>query len=184
MNAEHPLKPIRITKGNIISQVKFTYKYKGPYYMIAALPRYAKSLFFTILPNYFCLLYYRLFRSSETFEFQGNTYHYLFHTYCVTWKNERAAVIPISWNIIQKYRQQNKRILEVGNTISYVFEVDYDILDKYEITEGVINEDVVNCNPPKQYDLIVSIFTLQIVGLDESPREPTKGIRGIQNLKR
>jgi hypothetical protein len=99
-------------------------------------------------------LYYRIFRSKETFEFQGNAYHYLFNAYCPTWKNERAAILPIAWNILQKYRQQKKRILEVGNVLSYVFEVDHDILDKYEITGGVINEDVVDFNPSKRYDLI------------------------------
>jgi hypothetical protein len=93
-------------------------------------------------------------------------------------------MIPIVWDMIQMYRQQNKKVLEVGNMLSYVFKVDHDILDKYEIVEGVINEDAVDFNPPRQYDLIVSIFTLQVVGLDESPREPTKGFRAMQNLKR
>jgi cyclopropane fatty-acyl-phospholipid synthase-like methyltransferase len=50
--------------------------------------------------------------------------------------------------------------------------------------EGVINEDAVDFNPPEQYDLIVSIFTLQVVGLEELPREPIKGFRAMQNLKR
>jgi hypothetical protein len=138
----------------------------------------------TAFPNYCVLYYYKAFKSSETFEFQGKIYHYLFDAYCPTWKNERAAMTPIVWDMIQRYRKQNKRVLEVGNMLSYVFEVDHDILDKYEIVEGVINEDVVDFNPSKQYDLIVSIFTLQVVGLDESPREPTKGIRAMQNLKR
>jgi SAM-dependent methyltransferase len=184
MDSEHPYKPMRITRGNIVSQIKSAYKYKGLYYIISAAPSYAKSLFFTTLPNYFWLSYYKLFRSSETFEFQGNNYHYLFHAYCPTWKNERSTVIPIVWKMIQSYRQQNKRVLEVGNTLSYVFNVDYDILDKYEIVEGVINEDAVDFNPPEQYDLIVSIFTLQLVGLNESLREPVKGLKAMQNLKR
>jgi hypothetical protein len=184
MGSEQPLKPIRITKGNIISQFRSAYKYRGLSYIIGAVPRCTKSLFFTTIPNYLWLSYYRLFRSSETFEFQGKNYHYLFHAYCPTWRNERATVIPIVWNMIQRYRQQNKRVLEVGNMLSYVFKVDHDILDKYEITEGVINEDAVDFNPPEQYDLIVSIFTLQVVGLEESPREPIKGFRAMQNLER
>ena len=184
MDSEHPYKPMRITRGSIVSQIKSAYKYKGLYYVIGFAPSYAKSLFFAKLPNYFWLSYYKLFRSSETFEFQGKNYHYLFHAYCPTWKNERATMIPIVWNMIQRYRQQNKRVLEIGNMLSYVFKVDHDILDKYEIMEGVINEDAVDFNPPEQYDLIVSIFTLQVVGLEESPREPIKGFRAMQNLKR
>jgi SAM-dependent methyltransferase len=184
MDSEHPYKPMRITRGNIVSQIKSTYKYKGLNYILSAAPSYAKSVFFTILPNYFWLSYYKLFKSSETFEFQGNAYHYLFRANYPTWKNERAAVIPIVWKMIHRYRQQNKRVLEVGNTLSYVFKVDHDILDKYEIVEGVINEDAVDFNPPEQYDLIVSIFTLQLVGLNESLREPVKGLKAMQNLKR
>jgi hypothetical protein len=93
-------------------------------------------------------------------------------------------MIPIVLEIVQKYRQQNKEVLEVGNMLSYVFKADHDILDKYEVAEGVINEDAVDFDPPKQYDLIVSIFTLQVIGLDEAPQEPAKGFRAMQNLKR
>jgi hypothetical protein len=184
MDSEHPLKPMRITRGNIVTQIKSAYKYKGLYYVISFAPSYAKSLFFAKLPNYVWLSYYKLFRSSETFEFQGNSYHYLFHAYCPTWKNERAAMIPIAWDIIQRYQHENKEVLEIGNMLSYVFKVNHDIIDKYELTEGVINEDVVDFNPSKKYDLIISIMTLQWVGLKESPRESTKVLRAIENLKR
>ena len=56
--------------------------------------------------------------------------------------------------------------------------------DMHEIIDGVINEDVVDFNPSKPYDLITSIFTLQSVGLDESPREPAKILRAMENLKK
>jgi hypothetical protein len=48
--------------------------------------------------------------------------------------------------------------------LSYYFKVDHDILDKYEIIDGVINEDVVDFNPLKRYDLIISILSLPSVG--------------------
>jgi hypothetical protein len=184
MNSEQPLRSTRITRGNIISQIKSAYKYRGLYYIISSAPRYAKSLLFTTIPNCFCLWYYDLFRSSETFEFQGNSYHYLFHAYCPTWKNERAAVIPIAWSMIEKYRRKNKEILEIGNTLSYIFKIDHDVVDKYEIMDGVMNVDVVDFNSSKKYGLIISILTLQGVGLNESPPEPTKVLRAIENLKR
>jgi hypothetical protein len=184
MGSEQPLKPIRITKGNIISQFRSAYKYRGLSYIIGAVPRCTKSLFFTTIPNYLWLSYYRLFRSSETFEFQGKNYHYLFHAYCPTWKNERAAMIPIAWDMIQKRQHENKEILEIGNMLSFVFKVNYDIIDKYEVMDGVINEDVVDFNSSKKYHLIISIFTLQWVGLNESPREPKKVLRAIENLKK
>jgi hypothetical protein len=184
MKYKQPLEPTRITRGNIASQIRSAYKYKGLDYVVSAVPNFAKSLCLVTLPNYLWQWYYRQFRSSETFEFQGKIYHYVFHAYCPTWKNERAVMIPIVWDMVQSYRQQNKNVLEVGNMLSYVFKVDHDILDKYEIVDGVTNEDAVDFSPPKQYDLIISIFTFQIIGLDESPREPTKGFRAMQNLER
>jgi hypothetical protein len=67
--------------------------------------------------------------------------------------------------------------------LSYYFKVDYDILDKYEIVDGVINEDVVDFNPSKRYDLIVSPLSLMSVGWDEDPQDPNKVLYAINNLK-
>ena len=44
--------------------------------------------------------------------------------------------------------------------LSYYFQVSHDILDKYEIVEGIINEDVVDYKSSKKYDLIISVLTL------------------------
>jgi hypothetical protein len=71
-----------------------------------------------------------------------------------------------------------------GNFLSYVLDVNHDILDKYDSANGVINEDVVDYNPSKQYDLIVSIDTLQCLGWDETPQDPLKVLPAIENLKR
>ena len=166
--------PLQRKRINIISRARIAYKRHGLYFIIH------RGLI--TAPDYFWAWYYNKFNSSETFEFQGNTYHYLFHPYFFTWKNERAVVIPIVWDIVKRYRKQRKRILEVGNVLSYYFQVNHDILDKYEIIDGVINEDVVDFNPPKQYDLIVTIFTL--AWLDETPRDPMKFMRAIENLNR
>jgi hypothetical protein len=184
MSSEQPLKPVRITKGSIVSKFRSAYKYRGLSYIICSVPRCMKSLIFSTLPNFLWLSYYRLFKSSETFEFQGKKYHYLFHAYCPTWKNERTVIIPIAWEMIQKYQHESKEILEIGNTLSYVFRVNHDIIDKYEVMNGVINEDVVDFNSSKKYDLIISLITLQWVGFNEFPREPTKVLRAIENLKR
>ena len=67
--------------------------------------------------------------------------------------------------------------------LSYYFQVSHDILDKYEIIEGVINDDVVDYKSSKKYDLIISVLTLPEVGWYESPRDPTKTIRALENLK-
>ena len=175
-------KPKRATRGyrQLLSEAKEAYRTKGLYHVL--------QTGLTIVTDRIWLWYFKRFKSSDTFQLQGNTYHYLFHPRiemaAPSWKNERVVALPIVWDVVNRYQQQNKRILEVGNVLSYVFKVNHDILDKYEITDGVINEDVADFNPGKQYDLIVSILVLEHVGWSEIPEDPTKIIRAIQNLKR
>jgi SAM-dependent methyltransferase len=171
-----PYKATRVTKASLVSQAIKAYKSKGLYHVV----RYSAITIF----HYLLAWYYKKFRSSEGFRFDGNTYQYLIHPYSTTWRNERAAIIPIVWDLVKKSREQDKRILEVGNVLSYYFKVDHDILDKYEIADGVINEDVTDFNPSKRYDLIVSPISLMSVGWDEDPQDPNKVLRAINNLNR
>jgi hypothetical protein len=168
----------------IWSEASQAYKQKGLLHIV--------SMGHKVALDYFCAWYYATFKKSETFEFQGSNYYYLFppissflpYEFVCSWKNERAVLIPILWESVKKYRQEKKRILEVGNVLSYIFKIEHDVLDKYEIADGVINQDVVDFKPSKkQYDLIVSIFTLQSVGWDETPKEPMKVLRAIENLR-
>jgi SAM-dependent methyltransferase len=122
-----------------------------------------------------------LFKSRDSFTFQGNIYPYFVHHYNETWKNERTVEVPIVRNIVKKYR--GKKILEVGNVLSHYFPTSHDILDKYEKSERVINQDVVDYRPSKKYDLIISISTLEHVGFDEEKKEPGKILRAVENLK-
>jgi SAM-dependent methyltransferase len=119
-------------------------------------------------------------RPKDSFIFQGANYRYFYHSYNRTWRNERAVEIPIIRNIAKE--NEAKTILEVGNVLSHYFHIDHDIIDKYEKAKAVINEDVVNFHPSKKYDLIISISTLEHVGWDEDPRDPSKVIRAIENL--
>jgi hypothetical protein len=181
--SEQPLVPVRITKGNVFSIARSAYKDKGLYYFIGTIPKYLLEICIKRIPNYLSFLYYKWYNSSKTFEFQGNAYNYLFHTYCSTWKNERCAVIPIAWKVIQAYQGQKKNILEIGNVTSYFYHIEHDVLDKYEIADDVINEDVADFQTSKKYDLIFSIVTLQCVGWNESTRNPRKILRVIEKLK-
>ena len=131
--------------------------------------------------NDFWTWYYLKFKSSRSFRFNGKKYNYFYHKYSITWNNERTIEVPIIWKIVKKYK--NKNILEVGNVLSHFFDFQHDIVDKYEIADGVINQDVVDFKPLKKYDLIVAISTLEHVGWDETPREPLKIFRAIENLK-
>jgi SAM-dependent methyltransferase len=183
MSSSRPFyKPARVKRGygQLLSEAREAYQKKGLYHVF--------HTGFTMVVEYMWLWYFKRFKSSYTFEFQGNTYHYFFHPRIEktgpSWKNERAVALPIIWSFVKKYQEQKKIILEVGNVLSYVFKVNHDILDKYEITNGVINQDVVDFNPSKQYDLIVSILVLEHVGWSEMPEEPMKVLKAIQNLKR
>lgn len=109
-------------------------------------------------------VYFKLFK-SRLFTFQGKNLRYFYHPYNQTWKSERSVEIPIVWDIVKA--NSGKQILEVGNVLSHYFNVNHDILDKYEKDDGVINEDVVKFSTSKKYDLIVSISTLEHVGWDE-----------------
>lgn len=126
------------------------------------------------------LIYYKVFRSGKTFTFRGNKYHYVYHIYNTTWMNERAVEVSLAVDLFKK--NENKKILEVGNVISNYFNTLHDIVDKYEKGHNVINEDVVDFHSNEKYDLIVSVSTLEHVGWDESPRDDKKIPRAIENL--
>ena len=97
---------------------------------------------------------------------------YLVHNYNRTWLNERAVEVPIIFHVIARW--PGRRMLELGNVLSHYGSVAHDVLDKYEVGEHVINQDVVEYQPSARYDMIVSISTLEHVGWDEQPRDPQK----------
>jgi SAM-dependent methyltransferase len=119
---------------------------------------------------------------SGTFALGGVRYRYLWHPLMTTWRSERAVELPIAWRRV--HRTDPANTLEVGNVLSQYFPVRHTVLDKYEVAPGVINEDVVDFEPNRKYDLIVSISTLEHVGWDEDePRDPPKVLRAIDRLR-
>lgn len=124
--------------------------------------------------------YFKYFYKNIEFTFNGKQFCYFCKRYNKTWRNERAIEIPIIWNIIQK--NLNKKILEVGNVLSHYFPISHTVVDKYEVANGVINQDIINFNSDTQYDLIVGISTLEHIGWDETPIEPNKVIQAIEHL--
>lgn len=120
----------------------------------------------------------KYFTKRKVFEFNGKKIPYFLHAYNSAWENERTIEIPI----IREYLEKNKKILEIGNVLSHYFSCKHDILDKYEIYEGVINQDAAEFKSKKKYDLIVSISTLEHIGWDEKPRDNKKIFRTIKNL--
>ncbi len=126
-------------------------------------------------------LYLKIFKFNENFIFRGGKFNYFYYPYNATWRNERMVEIPIIWKIVKKYKGKN--ILEFGNVLSHYFSFEHDVLDKYEKDKGVINKDVIDFEPGKKYDLIVSISTLEHVGFDETKKDSKKILKAIEKLK-
>jgi hypothetical protein len=170
----------------------------------------AKGLFFVIslavkkvayLPTCY---FYKLFFSKRTFRLAGKEHHYFYHNHNNTWRGERAVEIPFAKAFIDEFLKKHENlgkynkhdasrkresikceILEVGNVLSNYFSFEHDIVDKYDSTaKDVINKDIVNYNPGKKYDRIVSISTLEHVGWDETPRRPERVIAAFNSIRR
>lgn len=129
--------------------------------------------------------YYRRTRRGKHFLFRGEPYQYEYALYNATWRNERAVEVPIVfWSAYYfDLITGGPRILEIGNVMGHYIKAKNDVLDKYEKGENIINEDIATFKPEKKYDLIVSISTLEHVGIDETPSKPEKLIEALFNIK-
>jgi SAM-dependent methyltransferase len=119
--------------------------------------------------------------SHGRFDFQGERYAYLFHRYKRTWLTERAIEVPVLQAMVD--RQAGARVLEVGNVLAHYRRQTHLVVDKYEQAPGVVNRDVLELDGLGQFDLIVSISTLEHVGWDEAPRDPDKAARAVSALR-
>lgn len=125
---------------------------------------------------------YGTFASGRTFDFEGKSYRYLYHAYNLAWRNERAVEVPIALGFLDGC--DPGRVLEVGNVLSHYVDVTHDVVDKYEHEPGVINADAAEYDPGREYDLIMSISTLEHIGADEEPGRPRAALDAVRNLKR
>ena len=119
-----------------------------------------------------CYWLVRLTGRPSSFTFRGRPYRYFWHPYNSTWRNERAIEIPIARRFVAGIPPD--KVLEIGNVLSHYGPVAHEVVDKYEQTVGVRNEDVCDFRSNKKYELILSISTLEHVGWDEEPQDETK----------
>jgi len=155
---------------NVLSSSIDILKRKGIIHVIT-------SIFYSL--SFF--IFYKKIKRQNTFLFRGNKYYYFCSLPNSTWLNERSVEIPIVMEMVKKYHC--RRILEIGNVLSNYLSFEHDIVDKYEIKSGIINQDVTEFKSTEKYDLIVSISTLEHVGWDETLRDDMKIPRAIENLK-
>ena len=120
--------------------------------------------------------------SHGTFEFAGQRYDYLYHPYKRTWLTERAVEVPIARRLVE--RHAGRRILEVGNVLPHYGNHSHVVVDKYEQAPGVLNLDVAELGQLGEFDLVMSISTVEHVGWDEEPRDPEKAIEAVAHLRR
>lgn len=104
---------------------------------------------------------------ERSFQFQGRSYRQFYHRYNVTWANERAVEVPIARGHLEGLAPE--RVLEVGNVMSHYQPVRHQVLDKFERRPGVINADITEYRPERDYDLILSISTFEHIGFDDDP---------------
>ena len=128
-----------------------------------------------------CYWLVRLTGRPSSFTFRGQSYRYFWHRYNATWRNERAIEIPIAQSFLAGVSPD--KVLEIGNVLSHYGPVSHEVVDKYEQTQGVRNEDVCDFRSNKKYELILSLSTLEHVGWDEQPRDETKVLRAFENLQ-
>lgn len=130
-----------------------------------------------ILHRLWIYLFRKLF-VSRTFSFAGKKLPYLLHPFALN--TERTVEIAIAMEFL---KLKTGQILELGNVLSNYSSFTHDIVDKYEIAPGVINEDIISFSPNKRYNAIVTLSTLEHVGWDETPQEPEKILQAITRLK-
>jgi hypothetical protein len=115
-----------------------------------------------------------------TFTLAGEEYRNFVHPYNETWRNERAVELPIVLRALDE--RPGARVLEVGNVLAHYGRSGHDVVDKYETGSGVRGIDVVDLEPTEAYDLVVTISTLEHVGLDEEQRDPAKPRLAVERM--
>ena len=116
-----------------------------------------------------------------TFELEGEHHRYLYHRYKRSWLTERAVEVPVAQAEVD--RCEGGRILEVGHVLGHYRRHAHVVVDKYEAAPGVLNLDVLDLGDLGLFDLIVAVSTLEHVGHDESPRDPTAAPRAVAALR-
>ena len=129
---------------------------------------------------------------KQYFDASGKTYPYFAHPYNRTWRNERCIELPMILDAIQAANNHGGAILEAGCVLPHYTKSSHDIIDKYEQFPGVSNVDIIDYHPNKRYDLIISISTIEHVGMDEVNEvtgkkcdgpDPHKPVQAILHLK-
>ncbi len=87
-----------------------------------------------------------------------------FANYNVTWSNERCVEVTLGrWYL----EQIDGPVLEIGNVLGHYGLNGHTVVDKFETSEGVINEDITEWQTDLRFALILSISTFEHIGFDD-----------------
>jgi hypothetical protein len=117
---------------------------------------------------------------NDGFDLDGARYPLFLHHLGMTWRTERIVEIPIARRFLAQFPPD--RVLEVGAVLTQYFGDDHAVVDKYQRTPGVINEDAETFQGGP-YEAIVCISTLEHIGWDEVPRDADKTRRVVEHLR-
>ena len=122
----------------------------------------------------------RLRPPRGSFTFAGHSYDYVADPHNFTWMHERAVEIPLARALVEEARG---RVLEVGHVLGHYGVTGHEVVDKYERAPGVRNADVLDLDRGERYELIVSVSTLEHVGIDDEPRDPARAVAAVEHLR-
>lgn len=160
-----------LKKINFAKNIIILIKKEGIWYFL-------KKVFYI----YFFPIYILFFIKQRKIIFNNKEIQYFFHNYNYTFMNERAIEIPLVLSLIENIPKIE--LLEIGNVLSHYVQNEWDVVDKYENSKKVINEDIVNFKPLKKYSCIVAISTFEHIGFDEALKDNKKILNMISNLKK
>ena len=100
--------------------------------------------------------------AESRFEFNGQDLAYFRHPYNRAGQNMRSVEVAIVRALVRG--REWDRILEIGNVLGHYLDVGWPVLDAREKGPRVINADVMTWEPDDEFDLIVSISTLEHIG--------------------
>lgn len=119
----------------------------------------------------------------------GTTLQPFDHPYNTTALNERAVELAMAQQfLIMRHNWEGRlgEVLEVGNVLSHyegsIALPSRRIVDRFEVAPGVENIDVFDIEGA--YDTIVSISTIEHVGVDDGRDDPIFGVEALIHLRR
>lgn len=56
------------------------------------------------------------------------------------------------------------------------------MVDLFESEPGIINADIIGFRPAKQFDRLVSISTVEHIGIDDGDRMPVKALNALHHM--